>query len=486
MSKARVLLMSCCLLLGGWLAMHIAPIRAADTPLVRVLEVRGAINPAISDFIVRGLNEAREQSAALLVLELDTPGGLDTSMRAIVQAILASPVPVATYVGPEGARAASAGAFILYASHVAAMSPASNVGAASPVSIGIGGAGADEPATGKRAQDKPQHGGNEEGHPEKPPAQTAEAGDQDEEQGGSTMHRKVTNDAAAYIRSLAQLRGRNAEFAQKAVTQATSLSSAEALKAGAIDLVVGGIPELLREIDGREVVMANGAKLALHTADAHIERVEPGWRTKLLGLIAHPQVAVILMMIGIYGLFFELASPGAALPGVAGLICLVLGLYAFQMLPVNWAGVGLVALGAILMIAEVFVPSFGALGIGGIAAVVVGGLMLTDTGMPGYDLSLPFLGGLAVASALLVILTGTLAVRSHKRPVVTGRDDMPGRRGVVTSVKGGTIYAQIEGEQWRVRAEEPLAQGDVIKVIAADGLTLSVLRDSEAAGGPTN
>ncbi len=420
----------------------------ATAPVVMVLQVDGIISPPSSDFIVRGLKRAAQEQAALLVIELDTPGGLDSSMRSIIRGIVASPVPVATFVAPGGARAASAGTFILYASHVAAMTPASNLGAATPVSLTGGAAAPDE--------------GN------------------DKKAGGDAMTDKVTNDAAAYIRSLAQLRGRNADFAERTVREATSLPAQEALKAGAIDIIASDTSDLLQKIDGRTVTLGTGQSVQLETAGAAVIRIVPDWRTRVLLLLANPQVALILMMVGIYGLFFELTSPGVALPGVAGLICILLGLYAFQMLPVNWAGVALAAAGAAMMIAEAFLPSFGVLGLGGIAAFILGGLFLTDTGIPGFDLSIPFLAGLAISCAGLIMLTGMMVSRSRKSKIVSGREQMLGIEGVVTSVVEGATYAELRGESWRVRSKEPLSPGDRVRVVAMDGLTLQVTRAGPA------
>lgn len=433
----------------------------ATPSLVTVLQVDGIISPATSDFIVRGLDKAAEQHASLAIIELDTPGGLDTSMRTIVRHILASPVPVATFVSPGGARAASAGTFILYASHIAAMTPASNLGAATPVSIGMGGP---------------------ERQPPEPPAPDGPGGQGRKAPAGAgvpnvdAMTSKVTNDAAAYIRSLAQLRGRNADFAEKAVREARSMSAQEALKEGVIDFVAPNIPALLGQLDGREIRLDDNKVVQLATAGATIERIEPDGRTRALALLANPQIALILMMVGIIGLFFELTSPGAALPGVAGLICLLLGMYAFQLLPVNWAGVGLIAAGTAMMIAEVFLPSFGVIGLGGIVAFVLGGLFLTDTGIPEFDLSIPFLIGLAVASVALLLLMGTMAAKAHRRAVVSGREEMLGLEGTVTSVAGGSAYAEVRGERWQVRSKEPLAPGDRIRVSAMDGLVLQVVK----------
>lgn len=454
MSKAKW--MACSLLLSVLaFSGQVFNTAIAATPKVVVLELDGIISPASSDFLTRGLARAVEENAVLTVIEMDTPGGLDVSMRSIIRQILSSSIPVATFVSPGGARAASAGTFILYASHIAAMTPASNLGAASPVSIGMGG-----------SDDKPQPGTDKEG---------------DKKSGGSTMSHKVTNDAAAYIRSLAQLRGRNADFAEKAVLDASSMSAQEALKAGVIDVIAGNVDDLLKQLNGKSVKLDNGQEVSLQTAEAEIIRITPDWRNRIMAWLANPQLALILMMVGIYGLFFELTNPGAALPGVAGLICLLLGFYAFQMLPVNWAGVALVAVGTAMMIGEAFLPSFGVLGVGGIIAFVLGGLFLTDTGIAEFDLSIPFLIGVAIASAAIIMLIGTMAARSRNLKVVSGKEEMLGMEGVVASVVEGLVYADVRGESWRVRCNEPLLPGDRVRVVAMDGLILQVTRAGQGA-----
>ena len=349
-------------LLSALLAMA-GVVASAATGAVVVVEIEGVIGPATADFAHRSFAKARERDARLIVLKMDTPGGLDQSMRRIIQDILASPIPIATFVAPEGARAASAGTYILYASHIAAMAPATNLGAATPVSIGPGG-GSPQPERDSKAFDKDK--ADDKARTDRPARSSPDA-----------MREKAVNDAAAYIRGLAELRGRNAEFAEQAVREARSLSANEALKRGVIEVVAADVPDLIKQIDGRAVVL-QGGKVTLALANAVVDTIEPDLRTRVLAVLTNPMLAMVLMMIGVYGLFVEFTSPGFGVPGVAGAIALLLALYAFHMLPVNWAGVALVGLGAVLMVAEVFMPSFGALGVGGIIAVV--GRWLTADG----------------------------------------------------------------------------------------------------------
>jgi len=460
--------------LRNWLAAAVlgllAAVQAGAAP-VAVLEVRGAIDPASADYLVRGMRKAADAGAPLVVIELDTPGGLDTSMRQVIQTILASTVPVAVYVTPQGARAASAGTYILYAAHVAAMAPATTLGAATPVAIGV--PGTDRKPSGKEA-DAPNSAS-------KPAAPSGEPFSEL----GDAMTAKRVHDAAAFIRGLAQLRGRNAAWAERAVREAVSLTASEALQAKVIDVVAKDLPDLLGQIDGRSVrVQASDVQLA--TRGAAYEVRLPDWRQQLLSVIANPSVALILMMVGVWGLFFEFASPGHGVAGVTGTICLLLALFALQMLPVNYAALALVVLGMALLVAELLSPSFGVLGVGGVAALVAGGILLFDTDLPGFGVPVPLVLALAAASAGVVLLAGGMAAKAHRRPVVSGRESLVGARGQVLEVADGQAWAQVLGERWKVDAGEPLAPGQRIRVLGLRGLTLDVRADAESnpQGGP--
>ena len=424
-----------------------------------VLDIQGPIGPATRDFISRSLDTAAERNARLLVIRLDTPGGLDASTRDIIKDILKSPVPVVTYVAPNGARAASAGTYMLYASHVAAMSPATNIGAATPVAIG----GA--PGTGK-APDPADQPGDEGGE------SAAKA------EGGDTMMRKTINDSVAYIRGLADLRGRNADWAELAVRDAVSITSEEALNLGVIDLVAPSLEELLKAIDGREIEV-QGQTRTLDSTGLVIEQVEPDWRYELLSTITSPTIAYILLLVGVYGLILEGYHPGAILPGVVGAISLLLALYALQMLPVNYAGLALIGLGVILMIAEALAPSFGVLGFGGIIAMVIGSIILIDTDVPGFAVSRPLIGAIAVFASLGLMGIMAVALKARNRPVVSGREQLIGAPGTASRAFKGVGEVFVHGENWSATSETQLEQGQAIEVIAVDGLVLRV-RPTEA------
>lgn len=421
---------------------------SAGAATVTVAEIHGAISPASAAYFLRALDEAQRADAKLLVLKLDTPGGLDTAMREMIQGILASPVPVATWVAPAGARAASAGTYLLYASHVAAMSPGTNLGAATPVAIGIGGEppGARSP---KGSEDKPS--------PSSPGA----------------MEKKAVHDAAAYIRGLAQLRGRNAAWAERAVREAESLTAEEAHTQGVIDIVAADLDELLRQADGRGVKLAAG-DVTLALAGAGIVAVGPNWQERLLMAVANPNVALILMMLGVYGLLFEFYTPGFGVAGIVGAICLLIGLYALAMLPLNAVGALLILLGVALMVMEAFMPSFGAFGIGGAVAFVAGALMLVDGDTPGLEISLAFVVPLAATSALLLGGIGAFALRSRKRPPAAGVEAMVGESVVALENIAAEGWVWAHGERWHAKSAAPLAQGARARIRAVEGLTLVV------------
>jgi len=391
---------------------------------VLVVPLDGAVGPASTDFVSRAIKRAEKEQAQLVIIRMDTPGGLDTSMRSLIKDILASPVPVATFVAPSGSRAASAGTFILYASHIAAMAPGTNLGAASPVAIG----GSSEKNEKKAEPD--------------------------------TMTKKVTNDAVAYIRGLAEMRKRNADWGEKAVREAVSLSAQQALKLKVIDHVATDVPDLLRKL-GKE--------------NLEIKNLETDWRTKILSVITNPAIAYILILVGIYALIFEFMNPGLILPGVAGAICLLLALYAFHLLPVNYAGLALIVLGIAFMVAEAFLPAFGSLGIGGLIAFVIGSVILVeDTDLPGFEIPYGVIAGVAVASATFLFMVVGMAVRNRRRPVVSGREYLIGAQGEALEDFEGEGWARVQGETWRVRSGAPVRRGQRLRVRAIDGLILTV------------
>ena len=442
-------------LLAKWLLIFCiccAAVPATANGVVVLLDVDGAISPATSDFVERGIAGTETTGASLLVLRMNTPGGLDSSMRSIVQAVLGASIPVVTYVAPSGARAASAGTYILYASHIAAMAPGTNIGAATPVQIG-GQGGLPTPGDPRSGED---------GDEEKKSADNDDA-----------MQKKLVNDAAAYLRSLAQLRDRNEVWAGKAVREGASLAAEEALAEGVVDLLARDMDDLLTQLDGYTVTLKN-SETVLNTENISITLVEPDWRTRLLSVIADPNIAYILILIGIYGLIFEFYNPGFVLPGVVGAICLLLALFALQLLPVNYAGLGLLLLGVIFMVSEAFVPSFGALGIGGLIAFVIGSIILIDTDVPGYGVSLPLILSFSAISGVFFLGVVGMAIRARERPVVSGQEELIGATGTVSRDFAEEGRIQIHGESWLARTDTPLKRGQDVRVTRIDGLTLHV------------
>lgn len=444
MFTAHRLLLAVGLLLAAALAFSQAG--RAGGPVVE-LTIEGPIGPATSDYVQRSLQAAAVRGATLVVIRMDTPGGLDTAMRSIIKNITSSPIPVASFVAPTGARAASAGTYILYASHVAAMAPGTNLGAATPVRIG--GIGAPGKADGKKP------GGGEDAA------------------GGDAMQHKIVNDAVAYIRGLAKLHGRNQEWAEQAVREAASLPADEALKLNVIDILASGMADLLEQIDGREVVV-QGDRVTLNTRGLLVEQQAPDWRSRLLSVITNPNVAYILMLVGIYGLILEFSNPGAVVPGTVGAIALLLALYAFQLLPINYAGVALILLGVALMVAEAFQPSFGVLGIGGLVAFVIGSIILMDTDVPGFGIDISVIAVFTVTSALMFIFVIGLAIKARRRPVVSGQEELLGAEAVVLDGSGHDGRIAIHSETWRARSVVPLSKGQRVRVTGIHGLILQV------------
>ncbi len=424
-------------------------------PHVAVFTLSGAIGPATSDYLMRSMDEARAQGASLFLIKMDTPGGLDAATRDIIKAILASDIPVITYVHPAGGRAASAGTYILYASHIAAMAPSTTLGAATPVSLGA-------PGLPSMPQQEEQDKKEDEGESEK-----------DVMSPGTAMERKVLNDSIAFIRGLAKRHGRNEQWAEDAVRSAATLTASEAQANKVIDVVAASIDELLEKIDGRKVRMETGEQ---HIASSKltIRNYAPDWRNNLLAIITNPQIAYILMMIGIYGLILEGYNPGALVPGIIGAICLLTAFYALQVLPVNYAGLALIILGVLLIVAETMAPSFGILGIGGVVATTLGSIMLIDSDVPGMEISRTLIGSIAAASSLLVLAILFAVGRSLRIERVPVEQAMVGNRGTVESFAGGKGLIRVGGELWEATSAEALHSGDQVRVQSQNGLILGV------------
>lgn len=431
--------------------------QAAGSALLLTWE--GPIGPASADYLLRGLQEAARDGHGLVILRLDTPGGLDSSMRQMIQGILASPVPVATWVWPRGARAASAGTYILYASHVAAMAPGTTLGAATPVRVG---------AAVARQSDLP-------------PGQSSEDEQEEASAPRDPMSAKMVEDAVAYIRSLAELHGRNADWAEKAVREAASLPAAEAEREGVIDLIASDLEELLTRLDGRRVVMDRNQEATLATAGMTLVEHAPDWRARLLAIISNPNLALVLMMIGIYGLIFEFSNPGALYPGTLGAISLLLALFSFSILPLDYAGLALLLLGVALMVAEALVPSVGILGVGGAIAFALGAAMLFDeVEAPGFQVSWWTIGIMTGLSVLLLAVVLRLVTRSLRHPVRGGREELIGSSGTVVEWEAGSGRVRVQGEIWRARSAHPLAPGARVKVTNLEGLLLEVSPQDQA------
>ena len=450
---------------------------AAQAAPVWVVELEGAISPASSDYFIRTLERAGDEGVELVVMRLDTPGGLDKSMRDMVKAILASTVPVATYVAPNGSRAASAGTYLMYASHIAAMAPATNIGSSTPVSIGGGGgspfpspAPSPMPTPTPTSEPETSDEGSEGDAEERPPHEPADA-----------MGRKVVNDAAAYLRSLAELRGRNVEWAEETVRSGANLAANEALEQGVIDLVAEDLGDLLEAIDGRGVTIA-GIERTLDTAEAEVLTIEPDWRYELLGIITDPNVAYILLMIGIYALILEFYNPGIGVGAVTGVICLLLGAFALQMLPINYAGLALIAVGVAMLAVEAFTPSFGIVGTGGVIAFVIGSIILMDTDLPGFQVSYPIIAAFTAVSVGVVVFGLGAALRMRRAQVATGVESMVGARAQVVEDFTASGRVRAFGEVWKARGEGEFHEGEDVEISAVDGVIVRVKRAGRAGG----
>jgi len=451
--NSQIKILTVVALISGALLYLFSPNINAQQGKIYSLTIDGAISPANSDYFIRGLDKAIADDASVLLLNLNTPGGLDMSMRSMIQAILSSPIPVVIYISPKGARAASAGTYLIYASHIAAMAPATNLGSATPISLG-----------------------------NMKPVETDEDNEKNsdaEEPVGLTktvdvLQRKMINDAQAYIRSLAQLRGRNEEWAVKAVSQSANLSANEALEKKVIEIIAYDRNELIKALHQRDVSLGNKT-VTLQLIDPEIIELKPDWRTEILIVITDPSLAYLLLLAGIYGLMFEFLNPGSLLPGTIGAICLVVALYALNMLPINMAGLILLLIGITLMIAEAFVPSFGVLGFGGITAFTIGSFMLMDTSLPGYQIAPALIISTTLVSAVSIIFVLSMLLKARRRPLVTGKEEMMEIAATAVEDFDGDGRVLIRGEIWRARCEQAVTKDQKLRVKAIDGLTLKVV-----------
>ena len=439
------------------------PVNAAQYSVdkIRVLTVKGAIGPATNDYISRSIATAASKAVDLIVIQMDTPGGLDKSMRSIIQAILESDAPVATYVTPHGARAASAGTYILYASHIAAMAPATNLGAATPIQIGAPGMPG-TPTKKPIPDSEPPETDNAKPETKTTPSDSL-----------TTLERKQINDAIAYIRGLAERHNRNIEWAEQAVRSAASLTASDALAQNVIDLIAEDLNDLIKQLNGRSINL-KGEPMQLVIDTPQVEYLDPDWRNQFLATITDPNVAYILMLIGIYGLILEFYNPGMGVPGIAGAICLLVALYAFQVLPISYAGMGLLLLGIALMIAEAFVPSFGVLGIGGVIAFIFGSVILMDTKLPAFQIALPLIAALGVISLLIIVIIARMLMRTRHQQSVTGASAMLGQLVEVAEYEQGQGKVWLHGELWNAHSKELFKPGDRARIVKVSGLNLEI------------
>ena len=432
----------------------------APASTVWELRIESGIGPGSAGYFISTLEDAQKNDVDLLVLTLDTPGGLDQSMRDMIKAILDSKVPVATYVSPNGSRAASAGTYIMYASHIAAMAPATNIGSSTPVSLGGPPPSLPLPGQGDQGDQADTQDSKEDG-----PANSATA-----------MEKKVLNDAIAYIRGLALLRGRNTEWAEATVREASNLTATDALKLNVIDIIATDLQDLLVQIQGRQIEIG-GSDVQLNLSNITIEVKLPDWRDRFLSTITNPNIAYILLMIGMYGLILEFYNPGMGLPGVVGVICLLVAAFALQMLPINYTGLALILLGIALMVVEAVSPSFGIFGLGGVASFVLGSIMLMDTTLPYYKISLPLIAAMTTASAAVFLFTLAFALRARNRPVCAGTESFPGKTATVLEDFEHSGMVRFEGELWRAESNHPQKKDSIVYIHSRRGLILKITDD---------